>query len=505
MILFLSVLSGCRDFEELEENPNAPASVPAAIVFRGAIRDLNERPWSLEHRQNQFWACNYNYYGTNEYWTNASLNYFTLKNILKMEEEAAKSKGESNEYTAIGKFLRAVYFDRMSAKVGDLPMTEALKGLQNPQPVYDSQKDIYIQILNWLEEANTELEAYKDTNLKIDGDIYYGGDLSKWRKAVNSFKLRILVRLSKKENDADLGIKAKFAAVLADPVKYPLFSANGDNMNFVYNGTTELYPTGPGNRGFDKGRYNMAQTYVKALTDRNDPRVFVTCNPAMKLVNNGTFDPDEFGAYVGAPSGESLDNMTFKAGNGEYSFANQSRYYKTLAGPEPSVILSYWEQCFNIAEGINRGWATGNAATYYENGIRASMSFYGIGEGTVLSITEPNEDKVIGTYTASLTTYLGRTDVAYAGNNATGLSQILTQKYIAFFQNSGLEAYYNWRRTGVPVFHQGPGTGNSNIIPRRWLYPNNEFNYNSENLRTALARQFGSEVDDVDNEIWINK
>ena len=43
----------------------------------------------------------------------------------------------------------------------------------------------------------------------------------------------------------------------------------------------------------------------------------------------------------------------------------------------------------------------------------------------------------------------------------TGLTQILTQKYLAFFQHSGLEAFYNQRRTGVPTFLVGPGTGNS--------------------------------------------
>ena len=34
--------------------------------------------------------------------------------------------------------------------------------------------------------------------------------------------------------------------------------------------------------------------------------------------------------------------------------------------------------CFNIAEGIARGWATGNAETWYKLGITESMAFYGI-------------------------------------------------------------------------------------------------------------------------------
>jgi Starch-binding associating with outer membrane len=503
----LLVLNACRDFEDLEENPNRPASVPPSLVLRGVLSDMHERPWTLEHRQNQFWACNYNYYGTNEYWTTAGFNYLTLKNVMKMEEEAAKSGTIVNPYTAIGKFVRAVLVTRMSNKVGDIPLTDALKGLEVPEPTYNSQKDAMIQVLEWLEESNAEFKALiAENNLSLDGDIYFQNDLVKWRKAVNTFKIRVLVSLSKKENDTDLNIKQKFQSVLSNPAEYPVMSSNQDNMNYAYNGAQQIYPTNPGNRGFDKGRYNMADTYVKGLTNLNDPRVYVTCNPAKaKVTGSGALNPADFNAYIGAPSGESLDDMTLKAGNGQYSFANQKRYYTTLTGPEPSVQLSYWELCFNIAEGINRGWATGSAATYYENGIRASMAFYGISDGTVLSITESDNDAVIGTVTASLSSYLAQVAVAYAGNNATGLNQILTQKYLAFFQNSGQEAYFNYRRTGVPAFHAGPGTGNSGVIPRRWLYPQNESFYNNTNLQAALSSQFGSAIDDLDNEIWINK
>ncbi|MCZ8215393.1 MAG: SusD/RagB family nutrient-binding outer membrane lipoprotein, partial [Cyclobacteriaceae bacterium] len=156
------------------------------------------------------------------------------------------------------------------------------------------------------------------------------------------------------------------------------------------------------------------------------------------------------------------------------------------------------------AEAINRGWVTGNAGTYYENGIKASMSFYGITEGAVISITEQDNDLEVGTYTASVNNYLAQTSVTYAGNNVTGLNQILMQKYLAFFQNSGQEAYFNYRRTGVPAFHAGPGTGNSGIIPKRWLYPVSESTNNEANYKQALQQQFGG-VDDVDNELWINQ
>jgi len=506
LIMLTALVFSCKDFDELEPNQNKPTEAPASLVLNAVLNDLFERPWSLEHRQNQFSCCNYNYYGTNEYWSSATLNFMTLKNIIKMEEEAIRlGAADVNPYAAIGKFLRAYFYVRMSQRVGDLPLTEALKGLENVAPVYDTQKEVYIQVLAWLDAANTELaQLIAATDVSLAGDFYFNNDLSKWQKTVNAFKLRVLISLSKKEADADLNIKSKVKAVLDNPSQFPLMTSLDDDMKYVFNGTSNLYTTNPGNRGFDKGRYNMSKTLLGTMADLKDPRTYIVANPAEKEITDG-LAPTDFAAYVGAPSGESLDDMTFKAGNGEYSFANQKRYYSTFKGPEPSVQIAYHEQCFNIAEAINRGWVTGDAATFYRNGIITSMKFYGIEDGTVIEITEPDADAVIGTATVSVTDYLNQPEVVYAGNTEAGLEQIITQKYLAFFQNSGQEAYFNYRRTGYPTFDVGPGTGNGGKIPKRWLYPVSEATNNTANYKAALQQQFGAEVDDLNNDLWINK
>jgi hypothetical protein len=509
-IVFLFVLTAavfsCKDFDELEQNQNKPTTAPASLVLNAVLNDMFERPWSLEHRQNQYFCCNYNYYGTNEYWSSASLNFMTLKNVIKMEEEALRlGASDLNPYAAIGKFLRAYFYVRMSQRVGDLPLDEALKGLENEEPSYDTQKDVYLQVLTWLDESNTELaQLIASNDRSLAGDFYFNNDLVKWQKVVNTFKLRVLISLSKKDADAELNVKSRFKAVTDNPSTFPVMTSLDDNMEYVYNGTSNLYTTNPGNRGFDKGRYNMAETLLGTLASLKDPRTYIVANPAKKKISDG-LAPTDFAAYVGAPSGESLDNMTFKAGNGEYSFANQKRYYSTFKGPEPAIQIGYPELCFTVAEAINRGWITGDAATYYKNGIIASMKFYGIEDGAKIEITESDADEVLATATVSVTDYLNQPEIVYAGNTDAGLEQIITQKYLAFFQNSGQEAYFNFRRTGYPVFDVGPGTGNGGKIPKRWLYPVSEVTNNTENYKAALQRQFGSEVDDLNNDLWINK
>jgi hypothetical protein len=95
--------------------------------------------------------------------------------------------------------------------------------------------------------------------------------------------------------------------------------------------------------------------------------------------------------------------------------------------------------------------------------------------------------------------------VKYKGDNADGLTQILTQKYLAYFRNSGLQGYFQWRRTGIPVFSTGAGTGNGGKIPRRFQYPNNELSVNGANVKAAITSQFGGAGDDINQDIWLVK
>src|SRR5688572_15513378 len=196
IIADMILLSCSKKFDEFEENPNSPESVPASLALNGIEVSIAQRHWGLEHRWGQFACCNYNYYGNQEYnWSGATLYYTTLKNVMKMEEEALNSgANEVNPYSALGKFFRGFLFYEMTMRVGDLPMSEALKGVAALQPKYDTQKDIFIQISQWLEESNTDLAnliASGDNTLL--GDFYFNNDLRKWQKTVNTFRLRMLV------------------------------------------------------------------------------------------------------------------------------------------------------------------------------------------------------------------------------------------------------------------------------------------------------------------------
>ena len=509
------IAPGCKkSFDDLYSNPNKATDVPPNLLLNGVLYDMYDPPYSDYEKWNQYFIINYDYYGNNRYDFGSGASYYgTLKNVGKMEEEAVKINSPAvNPYEALAKFFKAYFFTKMSLEMGDLPMSEALQGSLNLQPKYDSQKDIFIQAFKWLDSANTDMGQMVATgNYILAGDFYFNNDLSKWQKVVNTYRIRLLIELSKVSADADLNVPGQFSMILGDPAKYPILESMDDNLTFQYTYPTNTYPNNPGNFGFDALRYNCSATYVGLLTQLKDPRVFVTSEPASALVSGG-LSPTDFNAFVGASPGEDLGIMYIKANNGQYSLINRKHYYDTYTG-EPSIQIGYPELLLNIAEAINRGWITdgplGDAEAHYQAAIKASMAYYSIPETGAFNVYFLHPGASLGTYDTysvnfDFATYYNQGTVKYSGNNATGLNQILTQRYLALFRHSGAESYYCYRRTGVPVFTTGPGTGNSERIAWRFQYNGSEKSANTDNYEAALQSQYGGN-DDINGVMWILK
>jgi len=505
-----------KKFDELNTNANKPTSVPAGLLFNGLLNDMYDAPYGTGERYSQYYLCNYDYYGNNRYDFGAGDDYYDqLRNASKMIEEATKvGLPEVNPYTALSKFFKAYFFTKMSLEMGDIPMSQALQGLDNLKPSYDAQKDVFMKAFSWLDSANTELGqliAGSDNNLQ--GDIYFDNDLTKWKKVVNALRLRLLIHLSRKADDGDLNIKGQFAQIVSNPDQYPVMEDMSDNLQRIFVHPTNDYPMNPDNFGFDALRYNTSATYIGLLTKLEDPRVFVTAEPAGALVSSD-LSADSYDAFVGADPAEDLGTMYIKANGGQYSLINRHHFYETYTA-EPSIQIGYPEMLLNIAEAINRGWIAsgplGDAEAYYKAAIVASMSFYGIPEtggfdAFFLASGSPGSTAKYDIYPIDFdfNTYYSKATVKYTGNNEAGLTQILQQKYLALFRHSGLESYFTFRRTGVPEFSTGPGTGNSARIPLRFQYPTRERSANDENYNAALSAQFGGN-DDINAAMWLLK
>jgi hypothetical protein len=517
-LLLALAAAGCKTMDEQLPNPNLPTSesaVPPALLLPRIEFDLYNSgdggPFTQVQRWNQFTISNDSYYGgQNLYnWTNTASLYSVLKNVNQLDAQAIRQLGtRQNPYSALAKFFRAYLFVWQAQRVGDTPAALAGQGLANLTPAFDTQKAVYARSLALLDSANTLLAGPLTGAVQYSGDIFYQqgstGALAQWRKVVNSYKLRVLVSLSKRAADnPDLQVPQQFAAIVNNPAQYPLLTGNADNWNFIFNAVYNTYPHTP-NDTYNQ-RQNPGAAYLGLTTATQDPRTFVVATPAPAQLAAGK-QPRDFSAYVGSSPAVGLSDLGTASNAGQYSFTNYLRYYASVTGPENYILLGYPEQNFNIAEGLSRGWASGaSAATYYLRGINASLDFYGLSEGQVLPIGDVS-GKALGTVTVSRSTFLANAGVAYKGDNASGLEQILNQKYVAFFQNSGYEAFYNWRRTGYPrtFVTTGGGLNAAGRIPRRWQYPVDEQTYNPDNYQAALKSQFGG-VDDLNQDTWLTK
>ena len=362
-----------------------------------------------------------------------------------------------------------------------------------------------------LEDANTELAALiASSNTSLLGDFYFleritnAKDpltaLKQWQKVVNTFKLRVLINLSKKSADADLNIKQKFADVYNNPAKYPIMVDLTDNWEYQYNSTLNYYPNNKGNYGNDATRLCVAATWLNTLASLNDLRAMKVADPARGL----GFPDTSYQSFVGGGNGEDMSTLGGKINAFLISPIGRKRYYDTYTG-ENTFLVGYPEMCLNIAEAINRGWIAGSANTWYQQGVKAMFAFYGVADGantvSFLRGTAPG-DYVSYNVNFSYANYFSQPSVAYAGDNANGLNQILTQRYLSLARNSGLEGYYQWRRTGVPTFSTGPGVGNSNVIPLRYQYPSSELATNAANNAAAVTSQYGGK-DDINAKMWL--
>ena len=81
------------------------------------------------------------------------------------------------------------------------------------------------------------------------------------------------------------------------------------------------------------------------------------------------------------------------------------------------------------------------------------------------------------------------------------------QAYLASFFHLQWESYFEYRRTENPDLPINPETNLNEVrdkIPMRWLYPQNEINYNKQQMDIALQNQWNG-VDNINNIMWIIK
>ncbi|MET7037557.1 SusD/RagB family nutrient-binding outer membrane lipoprotein [Elizabethkingia miricola] len=478
------LLSSCEsDLTKINENPKDPANVDPSVLLTNVAR----QSFPVDNSSNSALRMLVNTGEENDYqylkWNNASFDAYKniLLNDVKMMEEAAKSNNKN--YQAIGKFFRALHFYNLSMRVGDIPYSEALKGETDNirLPKYDKQEEVFAGILAELKEANSLI----NTNDKIGGDIVYNGNIERWKKLINSFRLKILITLSKKTKAGNIDIKNEFASIVNSE---RLMESNSDNGQLTFfDLANSRYPT------FNSSSYGsslyMSDTFIQYFKDRKDPRIFTFAEQTTSAKEKNLALTD-YNAYQGGnPISPYSDNA--KLIDQKIISKVKTRFYLDPVN-EPSNILSYSELNFILAEAAVRGWINQSGAKqYYDTAVKASFDFY--------KANVKDSDKLFAGF--DITNYLNSTPVAYNTGESTDkqMEKILTQKYMTMFHQSQWTGYYDALRTGYPKLPIVSG----GVFPKRFRYPQDEYNTNSQNLNAAISSQYGGKDDIFQTPWWL--
>jgi len=386
----------------------------------------------------------------------------------------------------MARILQAHAFMLLTDTYGDIPYFEGGKGFtdQTLFPTYDPQEQVYDNIIQELNQASAALSG---SGRVESADVLYGGDIDLWKKYGNSLLLRAGMRLSKVDPN-------RAAQVAQEAFQAGVITENSENAVIRHDAN---YVNGPGRtlNATEANNYYLGAPFVEYLQDTDDPRlesiavtyVGAASGPDQVLGpdGNGVYDAE---VHVGMPIGNNDETARQAADElgltSFYEFAQADRE-RVAKQTSPMYLVTAAQTELLLAEAAFRGWISGSAEEYYQEGIRAHMELMAEYDDRSAIPEEEIEE------------YISNNPL----NDANALEQINTQYWIASFLN-GPEAFANFRRSGFPDLEPNPFPNQDltteNFI-RRFTYPASEIAVNAENVNAATSRM-GPDV--LDTRVW---
>lgn len=451
----LFLITSCEVDEGLNRDTKNPTVVPGSALFTNATRNYFDLMQSASVNLNvfrlyaQYWAqttypdeSQYNQVTRNiggNIWNRLYRDVLQdLKGAREVlqEEEAADLQNK----LAIIDMMEVMAYHTLVDTFGNVPYSEALDPT-NSTPAYDDGSEIYDQILTQLDNAIAAMG--NGSGFEATQDPIYGGDMSQWKMAANSLRLRMAMRLA----DVDPAKSQQLAEAAAAG---DLILDNIDNFSIQYLGSApNTNPVWVSLVQSGRNDYVAADTFIEELNDLDDPR------------RKFYFEPLE-GEFVG----------------GVYGSANSpsaaSQIGDLLKQPDlEGAVITAAEVNFLLAEAAARGYAVGGTPEeFYNAGVEASIKEWG---GTQEEVDA----------------YLAQPEVAYATAAGDFEQKIASQKWIAMF-NNGFEGWTTWRIFDEPAL-KAPEDMTVADIPTRFLYPVSEATLNGDELNNAQTAIGGDE------------
>ena len=476
ILVLVSLLAACtKDIQKLNTDPKHPLVVPSYSLFTTAQHTLTNTLTSSNVNLNIFRLIEQQWEET----TYTDESNYNLKSraipdgiwdnlypaVLANFEQARKyiptdvpDPVQQKNEIAIIDIMEAYTYFYLVTTYGNIPYSQALD-INQPFPKFDDAKTIYYDLLTRLDNDIAILKA-NETGASFGGaDLVYGGDPVKWQKFANSLKVKMGFVIS----DSD---PAKATTTITTALAAGIFTSNADNAIFKYSplvpNTNPIWVDLVQSGRQDFVACSTILTFLQPTGSTPDPRL-----PYFFTVNN-------VGTYTGGDPGA---NCSFGGNSKPSGPLLVPSSIGLITNPDfPGDLLDYAETQFYLAAAVSKNLIGGTVATYYNAGVLASESYWGVPDGAAA-------------------TYLAQSNVALAtavgpGGALTELQKIALQGYLALY-NRGWDSWIFTRVMDYPVF-PAPEAALSGF-PVRFTYPINEQNVNVTNYNQA-AQAIGGDV-----------
>ena len=531
------------DFEDTNKNPNKIYEAHPDFVFPGVVYKSMNNQAKLNFQFTTVLA-NYVVNWVEQKDTEDMSTYFegfyvkSLNDLAKLERGYVGKEGYENTGNIIEVWKSYIYYTMVST-FGGVPMSEANPVEVVPSYKYDKEEDIYKEILRMLDHA---VETFDLTGDKLAQDPVFRdadgrSDIAKWRKFANSLRLNIALTIQNMDSElAEEHIRKALTggnenyliSSVADIAKFTFGSDLNMDASYYYSDFLQKYESG---QESGHGRYPaMSHNFFLYMKSYNDPRLpkfvreatvagkdmptiidtltrvntkfphlrdSITVRYGLPYVPRRDFKAEPVGWTVAvdptSPTGERLrspysDIQISSAGN--ECFVNRN----FLKADADMVMISWADVCFMKAEvAVKYPDILGGAQQYYEEGIRASMSQYGVSEADVTDyLNQPGVKWNTDGEGCWEYRHFYKADIKGANNP---LEQIYKQWYIANFYNGHAGWTLERRSRAInfpPHFYNGLNStegsnGICDYMQERALYPLSEIRYNIDGYRQGVA------------------
>ncbi|WNH13403.1 SusD/RagB family nutrient-binding outer membrane lipoprotein [Thalassobellus suaedae] len=421
-ILFLTVMiSSCEEDLNINTNPNTPIGVDKSFVLTAAEGSIatviggdltnlggflaqyhTQSPSASQYLNIDTYNMNTDY--ANRLWSEL---YAGALNDLEYVKEESESEGETGS-NLIAVLLQSYTFQVLTDLFGDVPYSQTLQGNDNINPAPDAGEDIYLGIIEDIDEALARYNANPVASTVGSQDNIYGANMDDWVKFANTLKLKLFIRMaytSQANASAVSALLAEDNFITSDAVFTAYAEEQEENKNNPFY-DVQLDRLGDVN--------NVASnSLLMFYTDNSDPRIDAVYRPTSAGIQRG-LDQGDRGSFA---------NETASAFARPKVLPNTPVYFMTVA-----------ESNFLQAEALIRYSSGAGAKDKYELGVINSFLTYGLTE-------------------ADATPFIisgGAYEYIATGGIEDDVRQIMVQKWASLAYVNNIEAFFEISRTNYP-------------------------------------------------------